>query len=100
MSLPGRPGAPSTTPTPHRVNPGSMPSTRTRTPLGRVFDTLWDGGRAAASDTRSSLRGSIVVLAVVLRRGARTQTIRGEVTRPSLTPPMQDEPPPEFIAFV
>src|SRR6188508_74091 len=61
MSLPGRPGTPSTTPTPHRVNPGSMPSTRTRTPLGRVFDTLWDSRAAAAPDTRThgdGLRGA------------------------------------------
>src|SRR5689334_5014107 len=56
MSLPGRPGTPSTTPTPHRVNPGSMPSTRTRTPLGRVFDTLWDGPGPAASDTHISIK--------------------------------------------
>src|SRR4051812_31159249 len=39
-----RPGTPSTTPTPHRVNPGSTPSTRTRPPPGspavRLFDTL------------------------------------------------------------
>ncbi len=37
----GRPGAPSTTPTPHRVSPGSTPSTRTLSPPARHREHLF-----------------------------------------------------------
>src|SRR5215475_3090019 len=43
----GRPGTPSTTPTPHRVRPGSTPSTRTETPFVR------DCGARSAHSSRS-----------------------------------------------
>src|SRR5918999_791592 len=46
----GLPGAPSTTPTPHLVSPGSTPSTRIRNPFDHLFATrLPPGGGAVAA---------------------------------------------------
>ena len=100
-SCSGRPGAPSTTPMPHRVRPGSTPSTRTGRPtsvgasartvvraqptvgvaVARRGDTRASRTFAgcpctpSAGAARGAVRPSPLFLAVVARRGGRRRRI-------------------------
>src|SRR5919206_1850404 len=79
MSRHGRPGTPSTTPTPHRVRPGSMPSTRTAGPPCTCVRHPSTGSPGNCP------------------RHAGTMETGG---RRYIVPPMDDEPPRDFVDFV